>query len=80
MLAEIENFLERFNQPTYRGMRVNGENGCRSGRASRAGVGCKWTERTSMSMQLKLLRTSERRSKAVFQCGALRCSLQSAMS
>jgi hypothetical protein len=22
--AEIENFLEGFNQPTYRGMRVNG--------------------------------------------------------
>ena len=24
MLAEIEDFLEGFNQPTYRGMRVNG--------------------------------------------------------
>ncbi len=23
MLAEIEDFLEGFNQPTYRGMRVN---------------------------------------------------------
>jgi hypothetical protein len=23
-LAEIEGFIERFNQPTYRGMRVNG--------------------------------------------------------
>ncbi len=24
MLAEIEDFLEGFNQPTYRGMRING--------------------------------------------------------
>jgi hypothetical protein len=24
MLAEIEDFLEGFNQPTYRGMRVSG--------------------------------------------------------
>ena len=24
MLAEIEDFIEGFNQPTYRGMRVNG--------------------------------------------------------
>jgi hypothetical protein len=24
MLAEIEDFLEGFNQPTYRGMRTNG--------------------------------------------------------
>jgi hypothetical protein len=24
MQAEIEDFLEGFNQPTYRGMRVNG--------------------------------------------------------
>jgi hypothetical protein len=25
MMAEIEDFLEGFNQPTYRGMRVNGQ-------------------------------------------------------
>jgi hypothetical protein len=25
MLAEIEDFLEGFNQPTYRGMRINGQ-------------------------------------------------------
>jgi hypothetical protein len=25
MLAEIEDFIEGFNQPTWRGMRVNGE-------------------------------------------------------
>ena len=25
MQAEIEDFLEGFNQPTYRGMRVNGQ-------------------------------------------------------
>ena len=25
MLAEIEDFIEGFNQPTYRGMRVNGQ-------------------------------------------------------
>jgi hypothetical protein len=25
MLAEIEDFIEGFNQPTYRGMRINGE-------------------------------------------------------
>ena len=25
MLAEIEDFLESFNQPTYRGMRINGQ-------------------------------------------------------
>ena len=24
-LAEIEDFIEGFNQPTYRGMRVNGQ-------------------------------------------------------
>jgi hypothetical protein len=24
MLAEIEDFIEGFNQPTYRGMRING--------------------------------------------------------
>lgn len=24
-LAEIEDFLEGFNQPTYRGMRINGQ-------------------------------------------------------
>jgi hypothetical protein len=24
MMAEIEDYLEGFNQPTYRGMRVNG--------------------------------------------------------
>jgi hypothetical protein len=24
MLAEIEDFIEDFNQPTYRGMRING--------------------------------------------------------
>jgi hypothetical protein len=25
MLAEIEDFIEAFNQPTYRGMRINGQ-------------------------------------------------------
>ena len=25
MLAETEDFLEGFNQPTYRGMRINGQ-------------------------------------------------------
>jgi hypothetical protein len=25
MLAEIEGFIEGFNQPTYRGMRINGQ-------------------------------------------------------
>jgi hypothetical protein len=25
MLAEIEGFLEGFNQPTYRGVRINGQ-------------------------------------------------------
>jgi hypothetical protein len=25
MLQEIEDFIEGFNQPTYRGMRVNGQ-------------------------------------------------------
>jgi hypothetical protein len=25
MQAEIEDFLEGFNQPTYRGMRINGQ-------------------------------------------------------
>jgi hypothetical protein len=25
--AEIEDFLEGFNQPTYRGMRINGQRG-----------------------------------------------------
>jgi hypothetical protein len=27
MLAEVEDFIEGFNQPTYRGMRVNGQAG-----------------------------------------------------
>jgi hypothetical protein len=27
MLAEIEDFLEGFNQPPYRGMRINGQKG-----------------------------------------------------
>jgi hypothetical protein len=27
MLAEIEDFIEGFNQPTYRGMRINGKAG-----------------------------------------------------
>jgi hypothetical protein len=27
MLGEIEDYLEGFNQPTYRGMRVNGGTG-----------------------------------------------------
>jgi hypothetical protein len=31
MLAEIEDFIEGFNQPTYRGMRVNGQPGCLHG-------------------------------------------------
>jgi hypothetical protein len=25
VLAEIEDFIEGFNQPTYRGMRINGQ-------------------------------------------------------
>jgi hypothetical protein len=25
MLAEIEDFIEGFNRPTYRGMRINGQ-------------------------------------------------------
>jgi hypothetical protein len=25
MMAEIEDFIEGFNQPTYRGMRINGQ-------------------------------------------------------
>ena len=29
MLAEIEDFIEGFNQPTYRGMRVNGQGSLR---------------------------------------------------
>jgi hypothetical protein len=29
MLMEIEDFLEGFNQPTYRGMRVNGSGSLR---------------------------------------------------
>jgi hypothetical protein len=36
--AEIGDFLEGFNQPTYRGMRVNGAR-VASGRASTAGAG-----------------------------------------
>jgi hypothetical protein len=27
MLAEIEDFIEGFNQPTFRGMRINGQRG-----------------------------------------------------
>ena len=38
--AEIEDFLEGFNQPTYRGMRINGVR-VATCRASTAGVGCK---------------------------------------
>jgi hypothetical protein len=37
MLAEIEDFLEGFNQPTYRGMRINGVR-VRRGQASTAGA------------------------------------------
>jgi hypothetical protein len=40
MMAEIEDFLEGFNQPTYRGMWINGVRGCRPGRASEAGAVC----------------------------------------
>jgi hypothetical protein len=36
--AEIDDFLEGFKQPTWRGMRVM-ESGCRSGRAGTAGAG-----------------------------------------
>jgi hypothetical protein len=36
-LAEIEDFIEGFNQPTYRGMRV-GASGWLRGRASTAGA------------------------------------------
>jgi hypothetical protein len=37
ILAEIEDFIEGFNQPTYRGMRIN-EFGWLRGRASMAGA------------------------------------------
>jgi hypothetical protein len=39
MLAEIEEFIEGFNQPTYRGMRINGQGSLR-GRPSTGGAGC----------------------------------------
>jgi hypothetical protein len=39
MLAEIEGFLEGFNQPTYRGMRKSIGSGCAPGQASRTGAG-----------------------------------------
>ena len=32
MLAEIEDFIEGFNQPTFRGIRINGRR-CRRGQA-----------------------------------------------
>ena len=38
MLAEIEDFLEGFNQPTYRGMRINGR-GSLPGHPSMGGPG-----------------------------------------
>ena len=38
MLAEIEDFLEGFDQPTYRGSMGSG---CRSGQAKRVGAECK---------------------------------------
>jgi len=48
MAAEIEDFLEGFKQPTYRGMRVNGVrsmgSGWRPGAASTAGAGCRAAE------------------------------------
>ena len=38
MLQEIEDFLEGFNQPTYRGMRINGSGWLR-GHPSKGGPG-----------------------------------------
>jgi hypothetical protein len=38
MLVEIEDFIEGFNQPTYRCGSM--ASGCRSGLASTAGAGC----------------------------------------
>jgi hypothetical protein len=39
MQAEIEDFLEGFNQPTYRGMRVNGQPGSPPGHPGMDGLG-----------------------------------------
>ena len=39
MLAEIEDFIEGFNQPTYRGMRVNGASGSLPGHPEMGGLG-----------------------------------------
>ena len=44
MEAEIEDFLDGFSQPTWRGMRIDG-GGCRSGQASTAGAGCSYRRR-----------------------------------
>src|ERR1700731_4381627 len=39
MLAEIEDFLEGFNQPTYRGMRINGQRVAKPGHPEMGGPG-----------------------------------------
>jgi hypothetical protein len=39
MEAEIEDFIEGFNQPTFRGMRINGTRSLR-GRVTTDGAGC----------------------------------------
>jgi len=40
ILAEIEDFIEGFNQPTYRGMRVKGS-GWPRGQTSTGGADCR---------------------------------------
>jgi len=54
MLAEIEDFIEGFNQPTYRGMRIEGS-GFRSGQASTAGAGCRLPSSPTSTLARRLV-------------------------
>jgi hypothetical protein len=55
MQAEIEDFLEGFNQPTYRGMRVNGQRGSLAGHSSTGGPGIRGRTRNGFNESYRIL-------------------------
>src|SRR5260370_28485529 len=75
ILAEIEDFIEGFNQPTYRGMRINGQRVATSS-SQRSGCGHAWTPRRDFAVWKSVTQSLTVGSVAFQKAGAHRVTLR----
>jgi hypothetical protein len=72
ILAEIEDFIEGFNQPTYRGMRVNGVgSGSLPGHSEMGGPGIAGRMRSGSIEPLSQARSAPRLIETAASCAGL---------